>query len=101
MADEEARRRTRQDLLEAMTSGFGGPACAPMPGVLIEMLEIAAMERRQADGLPDVKHGEATAPLTLEQNGSRMTAWLPKARRAVIDVTNGFRSLLTARRVSV
>ena len=99
--DENTAQRLRQDLLEAMTSGFGGPACAPMPGIMLEMLEIAAMERREANGLTAAQQDMAPAPLTSAQNGSGMTAWLPGARKAVADATNAFRTLLGARRVPV
>ena len=47
MLYEEERRQARQDLLEAMSASVSGPVCAPMPGTILEMLEIAAAERQQ------------------------------------------------------
>ena len=74
--DDDQRRRARQDLLEAVSSGMGGPAIAPMPGIMLEMLEIAAMERHAA-GVSPVLEAQATPPLTATTNSSPMSAvWL-------------------------
>ena len=86
MSYDRDPRMTRQELLEAFASSMGGPACAPMPGTLLEMMEIAAMERR---GRPERAPEEPSAspePLTLPQNGRGMTARLKETGKAVIDV---------------
>jgi hypothetical protein len=91
--DEDERRRARQEMLEAFTSGIGGPACAPMPGIMLEMLEIAAMERRQSRGPSE------PMPLTFVGNGSGMTAPLLRMGKTVIDVARWLRSGLRPRRL--
>jgi hypothetical protein len=76
--------RARQDLLEAMTSGMSGPVCAPMPGVMLEMLEVAAMQRRES------QTARTAAPFHLTQNanGSRMRSEKLRLSRAVADVAS-------------
>jgi hypothetical protein len=100
--DERDPRIARQELFEAFIGSFGGPACAPMPGTLIEMLEIAAMERQQQSGIiPPEAVSETTAPLTSPQIGSRMLTWLRKAGEAIVDVAGRFRPRSDARRLPV
>src|SRR5262245_13053990 len=97
--DEGERRLARQELFEAFVGSFGGPACAPMPGTLIEMLEIAAMERHgvtSPEAVPD-----SPAPLTAPRIGSRMIAWLRKAGEAIVDVAGRLRAGSDARRLPV
>jgi hypothetical protein len=99
--DERDPRIARQELFEAFVSGFGGPACAPMPGTLIEMLEIAAMERQQSKFIRPEAAPESAAPLTAPQIGSRMIVWLRKAGEAIVDVAGRFRTGSDARRLPV
>src|SRR5262245_9453455 len=99
--DEREHRLARQELFETFVGSFGGPACAPMPGTLLEMLEIAAMERQQPmisqpEALP-----EGPAPLTSPRIGSRMIAWLRKAGEAIVDVAGRLRAGSGARRLPV
>ena len=60
----------RQDMLEVLSSGMLGPSIAPMPGVLLEMMEMAAV-RRHRDGA-----GTRAAPtppvLTASEKHARM-----------------------------
>lgn len=97
LLDEHAQRRARQDLLEAVLSGMAGPAIAPMPGIMLEMLEIAATERRATDFAPSPEPC-ATALLTSATNGSRMRA--PSLLGKVIDVAGRLAAGLVARRLS-
>jgi hypothetical protein len=100
--DERDRSLARQELLEAFASGMGGPACAPMPGTLLEMLEIAAMERRwRSDPAPAEVSAESRAPLTSPRIGSRMIAWLRRAGEAIVNVGGRFRAGSDARRLPV
>ena len=46
MLDDEDWRQARQETFEALTAGMLGPSSAPMPGAFLEMLELAALERR-------------------------------------------------------
>jgi hypothetical protein len=100
--DEQSHRRARQELFEAVVGGFGGPACAPMPGTLIEMLEIAAMERQQQPGIGTSETvPEDAAPLTSTRNDSRMLSWLRRAGEAIIDVAGRLRAGSDAGRLPV
>ena len=90
----------RQELLEAYLSGFGGPACAPMPGTLVEMLEIAAMER-QASRLPVVEAPAELIHLTAPRIGSRILARVRRAGEAIVHVAGRFRAGPDARRLPV
>jgi hypothetical protein len=93
-------RIARQELLEAVISGMGGAACAPMPGTLLEMVEIAAMERRQSGGLISDQADLASRPLTSPENSSRMAAWFTGWREVLTDAAKRCRAMLGARRVS-
>ena len=99
--DDKKRQRARQDMLEAVTSGLAGPACAPMPGVLLEMLEIAAMERsRKQDDR--YSHGaEETPLLTRTPNSSRMVTQLLCMGRAIIHGANRLRAGFDGRQLPV
>ena len=99
--DERDPRIARQELFEAFVSGFGGPACAPMPGTLIEMLEIAAMERQQSRIIRPEAAPESLAPLTSRRIGSRMIALLRKVGETIVDVAGRFRPGSDARRLPV
>jgi hypothetical protein len=100
-SDETDRRIARQEFLEAVVGGLGGSACAPMPGTFIEMLEIAAMERRNlADRAPGEPVAEGT-PLTSERNRGGMTARLLEMGKTVVDVAVRFRSGAGPRRLPV
>lgn len=72
MLDEQSRRRDRWDLLASFSSCVGDPACTPMPGALFEMLEIAAMERREDAYCALPRPVLDVPPLTPVANGSRM-----------------------------
>ena len=98
---EEGRRRIRQEFLEALSGGMSGPACAPMPGVLLEMLEIAAMERRPGHDLAFAGGSSETADLTSAQNNSGMTARLLRMGKMVVDVGGWLTALFGHRRVPV
>ena len=50
MLDDQDWKLARQDMFEALSSGMLGPSSAPMPGAFLEMLEIAALERRMRHG---------------------------------------------------
>ncbi|WP_274626525.1 hypothetical protein [Arvimicrobium flavum] len=74
MLEEKSRREARQDLLEAIASaGCCAPCFAPTPGVLLELFEIAAMERhapalgpeRAPDGLTSAANRREMDPATL------------------------------------
>jgi hypothetical protein len=84
-SDDETQRRARQDLLEALTSGMAGPVIAPMPGVLLELYEIAAAERelRRDDPLPD-------QPLTQGTNDRRIGTVFSLIGRAFTHVGDRF-----------
>src|SRR5262245_20834235 len=99
--DQDAGRRARQEFLEALSSGMSGPACAPMPGTLLEMLEIVAMERRQGHETPLSRGSTEAAPLTATRNGSRITGRLLKMGKMVVDVGGWLGALFGHRRVSV
>jgi hypothetical protein len=84
--DRYDRNIARQELLEAFVSSMGGPACAPMPGTLLEMLEIAAVDRRAwSEGTPEEPTAPAV-PLTSLQNRRGITARLLEMGKTVIDV---------------
>ncbi len=91
----------RQEFLEAVLSGIGGPACAPMPGTLVEMLEIAAFERRNccAPALP--RQASEPKPLTCARNDSRMVGLWRRLERAALDVAGRFRASARTWRVPV
>jgi hypothetical protein len=99
--DERDPRLARQELLEAYLHGFGGPACAPMPGTLIEMLEIAAMERQHSSLERAAAPADADIPLTAPRIGSRILARLRKAGDTIVDVAGRFRPGAGARRLPV
>jgi hypothetical protein len=99
--DERDGRLARQELFEAYVAGFGGPACAPMPGTLIEMLEIAAMERQQMSLAPVESPVNEGIPLTAPRIGSRILARLRGAEEAIVDVAGRFRRGAGARRLPV
>lgn len=89
--DDDGRQRSRQELLEVLLSGMEGSACAPMPGIMLEMLEIAAMERGFATARDrGVRPVAEATHLTLRQKGSRMAGYLLKMGTSVIDVARGF-----------
>jgi hypothetical protein len=81
---KDEQLRARQDLLEAMTSGMSGPVCAPMPGVMLEMLELAAMQRRESQAARTV----APPHLTQNANGSRIRSEKLRVSRAFADVAS-------------
>jgi hypothetical protein len=99
--DLQDPRIARQELLEAVISGMGGAVCAPMPGTLLEMMEIAAMERRPTGDLISDQAELASPPLTSPQIGSRMTLWFTTWREALSNAANGCRAMLGVRRVPV
>ena len=100
--DEREERLARQNLFETFVSSFGGPACAPMPGTLLEMLEIAAMEHRQLSGLVAVEtSAQSDDLLTTPRIGSRMIGWLRKAGEAIVDGAGRLRAGSGARRLPV
>ena len=80
--DQDDRHQARQDLLEAVSTGFSGPVCAPMPGVLLEMLEIAAMERRQDERIASASPAASKPLLTPTKNSSRMASKMLRTRKA-------------------
>jgi hypothetical protein len=83
--DEHTRRAARQELLEFASCVMAGSPCAPMPGTLFEMLEIAAVERRMTSSL-----GEGGSnlfdPLTSERIETPITQRLLKLIRPALDV---------------
>ena len=100
--DERDPRTARQEFLEAVVGSFGGPACAPMPGTLIEMLEIAAMERlEQSRPEPVETPVDADLPLTSPRIGSRMIDGLRRAGEAIAGVADRLRTGSGARRLPV
>ena len=100
-SDETDRRIARQEFLEAVVGGLGGSACAPMPGTFIEMLEIAAFERRRAsDGATHEPVVDETL-LTARPNSSRMPGRWLKLVRAAIDVAGRFTTGHGARRLPI
>jgi len=78
--DEIERHHARQDLLEAFSAGFSGAACAPMPGVLLEMLEIAAIQRRLAEQILSV--APTASLLTRTKNSSGMASKMRRTGKA-------------------
>lgn len=98
---EHERALARQEFLETIVSGMGGPACAPMPGTFLEMLEIAALERRRGLESEAGRPVGDEAPLTSPRNDSRMTGLGPRLARAAVDVASRFRTGAVARRVPV
>jgi hypothetical protein len=101
LQDEDSRRGARQKFLEALSSGMSGPSCAPMPGTLLEMLEIAAIERRQGHDTLFASEPLETSHLTSAQNNSRMTGRLLQVGKTVVDVGGWLRALFGHRRVPV
>ena len=100
--NERDPRLARQELFEAYLSGFGGPACAPMPGTLLEMLEMAAMERQQLRlASVEAAPADGNIPLTKPRIGRRILAWLQKAGETIVDVAGRFRTGAGARRLPV
>src|SRR5262249_19316259 len=99
--DEREHRLARQELFETFVGSFGGPACAPIPGTLLEMLEIAAMERQQSRISQSEALPEGPAPLTSPRNDSRILAWLRRVREAIGDVAGRVRAGSDARRLPV
>lgn len=81
--DEQARRRVEQELCELYFSGGHGIACAPMPGTLLEMLEIAATERRAGRFSASPRESGTAEPLTATPHGSPISAWLTRMGRAL------------------
>ena len=100
--DERDPRTARQEFLEAIVGGFADPVCAPMAGTLIEMLEIAAMERLEASRPEPVEAPpHAVLPLTSARIGSRMIDGLRRAGEAIVGVANRLRTGSGARRLPV
>ena len=99
--DGSDRRLARQELFEIYLSGFGGPCCAPIPGTLVEMLEIAAMERQQLRLASIETPADGDMPLTAPRIGSRISARLRRAGEAIVDVAGRFRTGAGARRLPV
>jgi hypothetical protein len=90
--DERDPHIAKQELLEAMLSSMGGPVCAPMPGTLFELLEIAAMEHRHGpDRIPE-EPALVAEPLTSRPNRSGMAGWLLDIGKTVVDVAVRFRA---------
>lgn len=83
---KDEQRRARQDLLEAINSGVSGPICAPMPGVMLEMLELAAMEHRERRQQTSAEAGSGRPHLTASANGSRIAVKRLRLSKAVADV---------------
>lgn len=101
MRSEDGIRNARLDLLEVMSAGVIGSAIAPTPGILLEMLEIAASDHHAVRQLrPMAQQISADVqPLTNTPNSSGMIAFLPRLGRAVAHVAANLRALRSARRV--
>src|SRR5262245_51529710 len=99
--DEQDRALARQEFLEAMLSSMGGPACAPMPGALLEMLEIAAMERRYEPARASAEPAPVAEPLTSSPIRSGIAGWLLRIGETIVDVAVRFRAGSGPRRLPV
>jgi hypothetical protein len=97
--DDEERYRARQDLLEAVTTGFSGPVCAPMPGVLLEMLEITAMQRQLDEKSSTIGASSSMALLTPTKNSSRMASITLRTSKVVAYVARRLGSYFGAGRL--
>jgi hypothetical protein len=92
MLDDEAGRRARQDMLEALSSGMLGPSMAPMPGVLIEMMEIAAISRHR-DGA-GTRSATATSTLTSKEKHARIEFKIRQTWTAILHAVDALRTRL-------
>jgi hypothetical protein len=102
MRGENERLLVRQELLEGVLSGMGDPACAPMPGTFLEMLEIAAWERRQGSKHASLLAAADTGPLlTSTGNNSPMIGLWWRPLRAAVDVARRFGAVLGSRQVPI
>ncbi|AZO08783.1 MULTISPECIES: hypothetical protein [unclassified Mesorhizobium] len=81
MFDDQARYRARQELLELVAGGMVSPGYAP-PGVLTEMLEIAAMELKGDSGR--LQRASPTDILTPAWNGRRIGDWMLRKGRSLV-----------------
>lgn len=84
MSHDEARL-ARQEFLEAFSISIGGPAAAPMPGILLEMLEIAAMERKSEAGAA-LSRPAAKTHLTSPRFGRPIAVWCVRAAKVIAHV---------------
>ena len=89
--DENTRRAARQELLEFASCVMAASPCAPMPGTLFEMLEIAAMERRMTSSLGE-GGSNSFDPLTPERIEAPITQRLFKLIRSALDVARKARA---------
>src|SRR6185436_12244662 len=89
--DENTRRAARQELLEFASGVMAGSPCAPMPGTLFEMLEIAAMERRMTSSLSE-GGSNSFDPLTPARIEAPITQHLFKLVRSALDVARKTRA---------
>jgi hypothetical protein len=96
MFDEQARRSARQELLETFSSGMSSQYGMSTSGTVMEMLEIAAAERRRSR---ELGNGPRNDGLTLRKNDRRMAARLLSKAEAVLDVANKFATNLRAWRL--
>jgi hypothetical protein len=92
MLDDEAGRRARQDMLEALSWGMLGPSVAPMPGVLLEMMEIAAINRHDQD--TRTPPAAATQVLTSTEKPARMVAAIRQRWTAILHAVDTIRTRL-------